>query len=219
MPIPEPLFMPVRFVKITVEEYLAFEERATHRHEFVDGQIFAMSGARRAHNLINMRLSQIVRSAADRRPECQVFANEMKLLLKGRNRVYYPDIFATCDPVDRADPYVTRPCFIVEILSRSTQHIDRREKRISYMELPSLQEYVLVSQDRMRVELYQREETGWIGYLLREPDDIIWSSCLGLRVTLAELYQDVEFATPGVAEETPEYEPESEPILWVDQSE
>ena len=210
--------MPVRFVKITLEEYLAFEESATLRHEFVDGQIFAKTGAKRTHHLLVTRLSTQAYMAAQSRPPCQVFASGMKLYIKARNRVYYPDIFVTCDPTDRDERYATHPCFIVEVLSRSTARIDRREKRIAYQVLPSLQEYAIVSQDRMRVELYQREESGWIGYLLEQPDDTIWSSCLGLRMTLADLYEDVEFAPPGVAQEALDYEPEHEPILWVAQS-
>jgi Uma2 family endonuclease len=210
--------MPVRFANITLEEYLAFEESVPLRHEFVDGQIHAMTGARRAHHLIVTRLSSRAYAAAQSRRPCQVFASGMKLHIEARNRVYYPDIFATCDSTDRDECYATRPCFIVEVLSRSTASIDRREKRIAYQALPSLQEYAIVSQDRMRVELYQREETGWTGYLLEQPEDSIWSSCLGLRMTLADLYQDVTFAPPGVAEESPDYEPEFEPILWVAQA-
>ena len=109
-----------QFDMITVEEYFAFEETATLRHEFVDGQIYAMYGGKRPHDLIIMRLAQHTRSAADRRPECQVFANGMKLVIEARNTVYYPDIVASCDPADRDERYANRPCLIVEVLSRST---------------------------------------------------------------------------------------------------
>ncbi len=195
--------MPSRLVPISIEDYLAFEERSPLRHEYVDGRIYAMTGAKRRHNLIVARLLYRARGAADARPPCQVFANDMKLYVQLRNSIYYPDIVACCDPDDREEIYVIRPCFIVEVLSPSTAGIDRREKRMSYETLPSLQEYLIVSQDRMRVELYQREEAGWQGYLLQQPDDVIWSSCLQLRMTLAELYADVELAPPGVAEEEP----------------
>lgn len=195
--------MPSKLTPISIEDYLAFEEKTPLRHEYVDGHIHAMSGAKRQHNLIVTRLAQRARSAADSRGPCQVFTSAMKLYVRTRNSIYYPDIVASCDPADREELYVTRPCFIVEVLSHSTASIDRREKRMSYETLPSLQEYVIVSQDRMRVELYQREEAGWQGYLLQQPDDIVWSSCLGLRVTLADIYVDVELAPPGVAEEDP----------------
>lgn len=195
--------MPSKLVPIRIEDYLAFEERTPLKHEYVDGRIYAMTGAQRRHNLIVSRLLCRARLAADARPPCQVFASDMKLYVQPRNSIYYPDIVACCDPDDREEIYVIRPCFIVEVLSPSTTGIDRREKRMSYETLPSLREYLIVSQDRMRVELYQREEAGWQGYLLRQPDDLIWSSCLQLRMTLAELYADVELPPPGVAEEAP----------------
>lgn len=197
---------PLKLVQVTVAEYLAREEKTALKHEFVDGRIFAMSGSKRRHNLIAARLLHRARSAADRRAPCQVFGSDMKLYVQARNSVYYPDLTACCDPSDREELYVTRPCFIVEVLSPSTATIDRREKRMSYETLESLREYVILDQDRMRAEVFQREEGGWQGYLLEHPDDSIRSSCLHLNLTLAQIYEDVDLPPPGVAEEdAPEY--------------
>jgi Uma2 family endonuclease len=129
----------------------------------------------------------------------------MKVHIEARNSVYYPDILVCCDQNDRDELCVRQPCFIVEVLSPSTARVDRYEKRASYERLPSLQEFALVEQNRMRVELYQREGEGWQGYLLLDPDDTVRSSCLGLKMTLAQIYQDVEFPPLGVAEEEAEY--------------
>lgn len=198
--------MPSKLVHISIAEYLAREEQATGKHEYVDGRIFAMSGSTRRHNLIAARLLQRARSAADERTACQVFGSDMKLLMAARNSIYYPDLTVSCDPSDCVELYLTRPCFIVEVLSPSTASIDRREKRMSYQTLESLREYVIIDQDRMRVEVYQREDGLWQGYLLQQPDDTVRSTCLGLSLTLAQIYEDVELPTPGVEEEeAPEY--------------
>lgn len=200
------MVMPSRLVQASIADYLAFEEKTPLRHEYVDGRIFAMSGSTRRHNLIAGRLFYCAQTAADRRQPCQVFSSGMKLYVQERNSIYYPDLVASCDPDDREELYLTNPCFIVEVLSPSTASIDRREKRMSYETLASLMEYLIVDQDRMRVERYQREEGGWQGYLLQQPDDSIRSSCLGLSLTLAQIYEDVDLPPPGVAEEeAPEY--------------
>lgn len=190
-------------------EYLDWESRSPFKHEYVDGEIYAMSGAKRRHNLIASNLIQHARSAA-RGSECQVFGSDMKVHVEARNSFYYPDLSVCCDPSDRHELYLVRPCFIVEILSPSTAAIDRREKRVSYSTLASLREYAIVDQDRMRVELYRRESedrggAAWRGYLVSETDDVVESSCLRMRLSLSQVYEDVELPS-GIAElDPPEY--------------
>ena len=197
--------MQPKFVHISLEEYFAREASSARKHEYVDGEIFAMSGTSRRHNLLATNLIREASLAAQGRSDCQVFGSDMRLHVDTRNSVYYPDVSATCDPHDRNEGYLTHPCFIVEILSPSTAGIDRREKRASYQSLPSLREYVIVEQDRMRVDVYRRQAGIWLVQVLMQPDDVIESTCLGLRLTLGELYHGVDFPT-GVAEpEPPEY--------------
>lgn len=144
------------------------------------------------------------RAALDRR-SCQVFGSDMKVRVEEFDAFYYPDLSVCCDLDDRHELYLTRPCFIVEVASPSTVSIDRREKRASYTSLASLNEYAIVDQDRMRVELYRRENNRWQGYVLQNASDWLESSCLGLRLTLEALYDGVELP-PRVSEsETPEY--------------
>lgn len=193
--------MPEPFIQITLAEYLDQEDQASVRHEYVDGIVFAMVVAKRRHNLVVGNVFHRARIAARSSPHCQVFSSDMKLYVQSRNSIYYPDVMATCDPDDRDERYVTRPCFIVEVLSPSTSGIDRREKRLSYEALTSLREYLVVDQDRMRVELHRKEQDQWQGLLLRQPNDVVRSSCLGLQLTLADLYEGIELPPPGVTED------------------
>jgi Uma2 family endonuclease len=129
----------------------------------------------------------------------------MRVQVEARNSYYYPDVSACCDRNDRDELYVTSPCFIIEVLSPSTASIDRREKRASYATLTSLLEYIVVDQDRMRVELYRRESHGWGSYILNQPDDLVQLSCLSLRLMLSQIYEGVELPS-GIAEpELPAY--------------
>lgn len=192
---------------LSLAEYLDREEKSPVKCEYVNGEIYAMSGAKRRHNLIAANLLYRARGAATgRRSDCQVFGSDMKVYVETHNSFYYPDLSVCCDPSDRDDLFLSRPCFIVEVLSPSTALIDRREKRASYTTLESLREYVMVDQDRMLVEIYRRESNGWRGYLLNQPDDVVESTCLGLHVSLQQIYEGVELPPPGVAEpEPPEY--------------
>lgn len=141
--------MPEKIVRATLAEYLASEEASPVRREYVDGRIFGMAGSKRRHNLIVARLFQSARNVADS-GRCQVFSSDMKVHIEARNSVYYPDLLVCCDQNDRDELCVRQPCFIVEVLSPSTARVDRYEKRASYERLPSLQEFALVEQNRMR---------------------------------------------------------------------
>jgi Uma2 family endonuclease len=206
--------------QLSPAQYLEWEMKSSVKHEYVDGEVYAMSGASRRHNLIVGNLLRRALNAAAEHGGCQVFGSGMRVQVEARNSYYYPDVSACCDRNDRDELYVTSPCFIIEVLSPSTASIDRREKRASYATLTSLLEYIIVDQDRMRVELYRRESHGWGGYILNQPDDFVELSCSGLRLTLSQIYEGIELP-PGISEpELPEYavafdralmEPESPP--------
>lgn len=197
---------------ITISEYLAGEAGSARKHEYVAGETYAMSGASLRHNQIASNMHGHAWNAAKGTGSCLVFGSDMKLFVETRNSFYYPDLTASCDPTDRNDQYLVRPCFIVEVLSPSTASIDRREKRASYETLVSLREYVIVDQDRMRVQVYSRQAGVWLVRLLNRPDDTVTASCLNLTLTLAQIYDGVELPPSGVAEEeAPEYWPTSQP--------
>jgi Uma2 family endonuclease len=109
------------------------------------------------------------------------------------NSFYYPDVVVTCEPTRGSQQTVGAPCFIVEVLSPTTASIDKREKRIAYTSLESLQEYVLVYQSRMRVDVYQRGPDGWNLTILHQPEHRVPISCLDVAVSLEEIFRGVSF--------------------------
>jgi Uma2 family endonuclease len=191
---------------ITVDEYLAEEAHRQRKHEYVDGETYAMVGASRRHNILVSNIHVRAGNAASRTKDCQVFGPDMKLFIPARNSFYYPDLSACCDPTDRDERFLTKPCLIVEVLSPATASIDRREKRMGYETIPSLREYVIVEQGRMRVDVYRRQAGVWLVQVLTLPNDVVEASCLNLWLPLSDIYANVELSTDVEEQESPEYE-------------
>lgn len=148
----------------TLQDYLDVEEMSpTVKHELVDGEIFAMAGGTIEHAGLATTLCGMLLAHLRGKP-CRAYGSDLRLRIREANVATYADATVVCDPVER-DPesptHVTNPRVVVEVLSRSTAAYDREEKREIYQQLRSLQEYVLVSQDRRRIELWQREAEGW----------------------------------------------------------
>ncbi|MEM9272334.1 MAG: Uma2 family endonuclease [Cyanobacteria bacterium P01_F01_bin.143] len=176
----------------SVAEYLKSEQDSEIRHEYVAGQIFAMAGASEEHNLIVGNRLSLLRSHL-RGSSCRAFVSDMKVKLKINQAdiFYYPDLFVTCDRDDSDRYFKTNPNLIVEVLSNSTETTDKREKRINYQTIESLQEYVPVSQNEMRVEVYRKNSQGdWIVETLGK-DQVLQLDSVGLTLTMAEIYEDV----------------------------
>jgi Uma2 family endonuclease len=186
-------------------DYLQREAEAPQRCEFVNGQAYALSGTSKRHANLVTNLLRLTGEANSRRPGCNVYSQCVKLHVPERNSYYYPDVVATCEPETREAYVVREPCFIVEVLSPTTANIDRREKRTAYMTLPSLEQYVVLDQDRMRADVYIRGSRGWNLALLREPGQIVDFTCLDCALTLEQIYTGVRFPL-HIAEEDPEEE-------------
>jgi Uma2 family endonuclease len=174
---------------MTAKEYLAFEEKAIIRHEFVAGHIFAMSGPSLRHNAIALNLATSLRASAFSTP-CRVYASEIKVHVARADAYYYPDVIVTCEPQDDTGHVITNPCCLIEVLSPSTRTIDRREKLRAYQTLPSLREYVLVDQDYRSIEVYRRQGAGWIQQILDE-GDVLDFECLPLSLSMHIVYEGV----------------------------
>ncbi|NJL52814.1 MAG: Uma2 family endonuclease [Hydrococcus sp. SU_1_0] len=177
---------------LTLEEYLKFEQDAEIRHEYVAGQVFAMAGTSEEHNVIVGNIFALLRPHL-RGSSCRAFFSDMKVKVRMQKAdiFYYPDLLVTCNPNDSAKYFKTSPNLIVEVLSDSTEAIDRREKRINYQTLESLQEYVLVSQDEIKVEIYRKDNSGnWAVKTLGKDDNLQLNS-IGLTMTMADVYEDV----------------------------
>ncbi|AKG24046.1 Uma2 family endonuclease [Calothrix sp. 336/3] len=177
---------------LTVDEYLQLELESEVRHKYLGGQVFAMAGASEEHNLIVTNLIALFRPHL-RGTSCRAFVSDMKVKVETTKAdiFYYPDIIVTCDPQDN-DRYVkTRPQLIIGVLSDSTKTTDKREKRINYQSLASLQEYVLIAQDEVRVEVYRQDGEGnWLQDILVENQQLEFKS-IGLTLTMADIYEDV----------------------------
>jgi Uma2 family endonuclease len=177
---------------LTVEEYLKVEESSDIRHEYVDGEIFAMAGASEEHNLIATNIIALLRPHLRGTP-CRAFVSDMKVKVKVQKAdiFYYPDLLVTCDPNDSERYFKTHPTLIVEVLSNSTKTIDKREKRLNYQSIESLQEYVLVSQEEIKVEVYRQDDEGnWLLEILGKDDELQLTS-VGLTLTMSDIYEDV----------------------------
>lgn len=175
---------------IRVDEYLQGELKSEIRHEYIGGQVYAMSGGSEEHNAISLNLASALRQHLRGNP-CRVFIADMKLRLTiaEDDIFYYPDILVTCDPSDDAKYYKCKPSVLVEVLSPSTERLDRREKFLSYQQLPSLQEYVLIAQDQLRVTLFRRSRD-WKPEILTKGQTLELPS-LQFQQALSDLYEDV----------------------------
>lgn len=180
---------PARLQKLSVEDYIAGEDGAECRHEYIDGQVYAMTGASRAHGLILGNLHAMLHARA-RGGRCQLFINDMKVRLRicGQDIFYYPDLLLTCDPNDRETYYCTAPCLLIEVLSESTERIDRREKLLAYQSIPSLEAYWLVAQDKRCLEVYRRRDQ-WHPEIITSGN--LTLDCLEGELSLDAIYEDV----------------------------
>jgi Uma2 family endonuclease len=175
---------------VSSAEYLEGEKVARIRHEYVDGDVYAMVGGTKAHNLISLNLARILHGHLRKTP-CRVFSSDVKVHVAWdwRERFYYPNVVVGCEAGD-TDPYVVeQPKLVVEVLSDSTERDDRSDKFYAYRRLASLEEYVLVAQEVRRVEVYRRE-TGWDLEVYETEGDFNLRS-VGLDLTLAEVYEGV----------------------------
>ncbi|WP_232229386.1 Uma2 family endonuclease [Crinalium epipsammum] len=166
---------------LTVKEYLDGELVSDIRHEYIAGQVFAMAGASANHNLIAGNMYSRLRSHL-RGSKCSTFMSDMKVRIQTADIFYYPDVLVSCDPKDTDDYCKTQPCLIIEVVSRSTATIDLREKLLNYRQIESLKEYILISQDRIKIEVYRQDDQGqwWLETLGKE--DELQLESVGLRI-------------------------------------
>jgi Uma2 family endonuclease len=181
----------VRVSPMSVTGYLAFEEKSEVKHEYIGGEVHAMSGASREHNVIALNIASLLRAKLRGGP-CQVFMSDFKVRLEiAREDIfYYPDVVVSCHPTDTERYYLKSPTTVFEVLSPSTETIDRREKHMNYRHAPSLEEYVLVSQERRELTIFRRA-TGWQGEILTAADASIEFRSIKQAMTLGEIYDGV----------------------------
>lgn len=179
---------------LSESEYLAGEQLPEQRHEYVAGEIFAMAGASKRHGTISGNLFATIRGHLRGTP-CRSWMADMKVKIAAAAAFYYPDVVVSCAAEDRApdspSDYLLAPSLIIEVLSPSTAAIDRREKLLNYRKLPSLQEYVLVDQERQWIEVYRRDDNGWLHQTATAGECIDLQS-VNLTLAAADIYEDAE---------------------------
>jgi len=182
---------------MSVEEYLESEKDSPVRHEYIDGQIYAMVGASDRHNRIAGNLYNRLDDHLGDGP-CEPFISDMKVWVS-ETVYYYPDVVVACDGPDADAYYRKQPCLIIEVSSPGTvppgtERIDRAEKLIAYKQVKSLKEYVIVSQDRLHIEVFRRQRNGrWQWEVLTESDDELRLESVGLTLSLTQVYRRVKF--------------------------
>ena len=183
--------VPKGLQRVSVEEYLEGEKDGLVRHEYVDGQVFAMAGASDRHNRISLNLAARLDGHVDDGP-CEVFIADMKVSVS-ESVFYYPDVVVACDG-PAADPYYRKqPRLIIEVTSPGTERIDRSEKLVAYKRVKSLKEYVIVAQDRAQIEVFRRGRGDrWSWQVLTEPSDELKLESVGLTLTVAQVYRRVK---------------------------
>ena len=177
--------------RLSVEEYLAFEENSEHRHEYIDGSVYAMSGVSQSHELVAGNLFAAIHAQLRGGP-CKPYKSEFKLRLKidQRDLFYYPDIMVACGRVDGTSHYLLDPKLVVEVLSPSTASIDRREKFLSYKQIATVEDYVLVAQDTAQITTYRRAQK-WAPRVHTGPDSVVTFQSIGLSLGLGQIYEGV----------------------------
>ena len=185
---------------LTEAEYLAFERAAEFRHEFHRGEIFAMAGASESHNLVSGNLFTEL-NVQLKGKGCRPYTHDMRVYSHESKTYTYPDIVVACPPIEFLDDKrdtLLNPQVVIEVLSPSTEAYDRGRKFDFYREAPSLQQYVLVSQDSQRAVSYIRQSDGvaWLMLPLDDASASIEFPSLGVSVPLSEIYRDVELSVP-----------------------
>lgn len=188
---------------MTVAEYFRFEENSPLRHEYVAGEVYAMSGGTVQHSRISLNIATRLFSVAGDGP-CQVV---IEVRLRAADDVYYyPDAMVVCGAVSQQDVIIREPCVVIEVTSPSTARIDRGEKLAAYRKIPSLQAYLIVDHRRRRVERHWRDDrtAAWIRDEIAS-DGSVSIPCLDVELTLDAIYHRVDLATIAEPDEV-EYE-------------
>jgi len=187
---------------LTPDDYLQLEAESLIKHEYINGDVYAIAGATDAHVTIAGNLFAMLRSHV-RGMGCRVYMADMKVRVEARNCFYYPDVLVTCDARDaETNTYKCFPKLIVEVLSESTEAFDRGNKFFDYQTIETLEEYLLINTQHQRVESFRRNPEGlWVLQSYTPTNETFEIPSLTFSDTLAAVYEDVSLETPANASE------------------
>jgi Uma2 family endonuclease len=178
----------------TPEEYFLWEEQQLERHELIDGHVYAMSGGTKDHSVLAVNFLSLIKTHL-RGSRCTVFNSDLKVNILNSSNYTYPDLGVTCDDRDRGGKalYISHPCLIVEVLSKSTEAYDRGKKFEKYRRNPNLIDYVLVSSEEVAIDIYHRKDTGeWVILSYRSGDLVVLKS-IDLNLPIEQFYEEIVF--------------------------
>ncbi|CAG0941862.1 hypothetical protein BROC_01627 [Candidatus Brocadiaceae bacterium] len=171
---------------ITEAEYLDGEPYSDIKHEYIHGEVYAMAGASRNHNILTNTIARLLGNHLEQMP-CTVFSSDMKV--KADHCFFYPDVIVVCDDEQGHDYYTEKAIIIVEVLSKATRRTDKTTNMTAYKNIPSLQEYVLIEQDCVDVEVCRRDY-GWCSEHYFLGDEVTFNA-LELTISVADIYAKV----------------------------
>lgn len=180
---------------VTPEEYLALERKAEYKSEYLHGEIFAMTGASRKHNVVSTNIVRVLGNQLTTKP-CEIYANDMRVKVAAAGLYTYPDIAVVCGEPKFEDDYLDtlqNPTLLIEILSKSTERYDRIAKSGYYRTLDSLAEHLLVAQEEYRIEQYTRQPDGhWILAETSSLEGVVELRSIDCSLALIDVYRKVE---------------------------
>ena len=180
-------------LRFTPEEYFAWEEQQLERHEYMDGEVYAMSGGTIDHGSIALNFGSLLKVHMRGRG-CKTLNSDCRVSIVGSTKYVYPDLSVTCDDRDKTTAqYITYPCLIIEVLSPSTEAYDRGNKFKMYRHNPSLQEYVLVSTDAIEIEIFRKSDGDKWQIINDRAGDIVELKSVNLTVPIEQIYEDIIF--------------------------
>lgn len=182
--------------KFTPKEYLSIERKAEYKSEYFDGEIFAMTGASRRHNLISTNVITTLNKQIENRP-CELYASDMRVRIPQTGIYTYPDIVVVCEEPQFEDEELDtllNPLLIIEILSKTTENYDRGEKFEHYRSIDSLREYTLIAQKKCHIMHYVKQaDSSWLLSETKSIDDILQLPSVNCELALVDVYRKVKF--------------------------
>ena len=181
------------FPKLTPEEYFAWEEHQQVKHEYFDGEVFGMSGGTKEHGRIGLNVTTMLDLHLSE-GGCQFFNSDVRVKLQESEKYTYPDASVTCDERDQeTSQYITYPCLIVEVLSPSTEAYDRGNKFELYRKSTSLREYMLVSADKIAIDLHQKNDRNRWELIYYRAGDTVELESINLTFPIERIYRGISF--------------------------
>ena len=186
------------FSKLTPEEYFAWEEQQEVKHEYFDGEVYAMTGGTLNHSEISANFTTLLRNHLED-SGCRVFSSDARIKIQRSEKYVYPDVSVTCNERDRETiQYVNHPCLIVEVLSPSTEAYDRGKKFKLYRQSSSLIDYVLVNADEIEIDVFRKNDRGRWEEINSVAGDLVELESINLTFSIDRVYKGIKFSSESI---------------------